>query len=58
VNGSEHFLEAQAHLVAAAAIETDGHDDSRSAWHQRQALVHATLAHADFFRAWTEAVTR
>ena len=25
-------------------IETDGHEDSPSAWHQRQAQVHATLA--------------
>jgi hypothetical protein len=44
LNGPEHFLEAQAHLAAAAAIETDGHDDSTSAWHQRQAQVHAILA--------------
>ena len=37
MNGPEHYREAQAHLAVAAAIETDGHDDSMSAWHQRQA---------------------
>ena len=32
-------------------IETDGDDDSMSAWHQRQAQVHATLATAAAFLA-------
>jgi hypothetical protein len=40
----EHYDEAVAHLATAAAIETDGHEDSLSAWHQRQAQVHALLA--------------
>jgi hypothetical protein len=35
---------AEEHLNTAAGIETDGRDDSMSAWHQRQAQVHATLA--------------
>ena len=39
-----HFAAAESHLDHAAGIETDGHDDSMSAWHQRQAQVHATLA--------------
>jgi hypothetical protein len=42
--GPEHYAKAEIHLDAAAAIETDGHDDSMSAWHQRQAQAHATLA--------------
>ena len=44
MNGPEHYAKAEEHLEAAAEIETDGHDDSMSAWHQRQAQVHATLA--------------
>lgn len=44
MNGPAHYAKAEEHLAAAAAIETDGHDDSMSAWHQRQAQVHATLA--------------
>jgi hypothetical protein len=44
MTGPEHFTKAEIHLAAAAAIETDGHDDSTSAWHQRQAQAHATLA--------------
>ena len=46
MTGPEHYREAQAHLVVAEQIETDGHDDSMSAWHQRQAQAHATLAMA------------
>ena len=34
MTGPEHFT----------GIETDGYEDSRSAWHQRQAQAHATLA--------------
>jgi len=42
---AQHYSEAEEHLAAAAAaIETDGHEDSQSAWHQRQAQVHALLA--------------
>jgi hypothetical protein len=44
MTGPENYAKAEEHLAAAAAIETDGHDDSMSAWHQRQAQVHATLA--------------
>jgi len=49
VNGPQHFAEAQEHLAKADAIETDGDEDSKSAWHQRQALVHAALATAAAF---------
>jgi hypothetical protein len=42
--GPEHYRAAEDHLDHAAEIETDGHDDSTSAWHQRQAQAHATLA--------------
>jgi len=49
VNGPEHYAKAQQHLAAAASIETDGYEDSISAWHQRQAQVHATLATAAAF---------
>ena len=44
MNGPAHYREAQAHLAVAEEIETDGDQDSMSAWHQRQAQVHATLA--------------
>jgi hypothetical protein len=44
MTGPQHFAKAEEHLALAAQIETDGHDDSMSAWHQRQAQVHATLA--------------
>jgi hypothetical protein len=44
MTGPEHYRAAEFHLKSAAAIETDGHDDSTSAWHQRHAQVHATLA--------------
>lgn len=44
MTGPEHYRAAEEHLGYAAGIETDGHDDSMSAWHQRQAQVHATLA--------------
>jgi hypothetical protein len=40
----EHYHAAEEHLVLAASIETDGADDSTSAWHQRQGQAHATLA--------------
>jgi hypothetical protein len=46
MSGPQHYAKAEEHLAAAAAIETDGHDDSMSAWHQRQAQAHATLATA------------
>ena len=51
MTGPEHYREAQAHLAVAEEIETDGHDDSMSAWHQRQAQAHATLATAAAFLA-------
>ena len=44
MTGPEHYAKAEEHLAKADAIETDGHDDGMSAWHQRQAAVHATLA--------------
>jgi hypothetical protein len=46
MTGPAHYAKAEEHLAAAAEIETDGHDDSMSAWHQRQAQAHATLAAA------------
>ena len=48
MTGPDHYVKAEGHLDAAASIETDGHDDSMSAWHQRQAQVHATLALAAY----------
>jgi hypothetical protein len=47
MTGPQHYAKAEEHLAAAASIETDGHDDSMSAWHQRQAQAHATLALAE-----------
>jgi hypothetical protein len=44
MTGPEHYAAAEDYLAAAIAIETDGHDDSMSAWNQRQAQAHATLA--------------
>jgi hypothetical protein len=44
MTGPQHWAKAEEHLTLAATIETDGHDDSMSAWHQRQAQAHATLA--------------
>jgi hypothetical protein len=44
MTGPEHYAASEAHLDHAASIETDGDEDSMSAWHQRQAQVHATLA--------------
>jgi hypothetical protein len=41
---AEHYRAAEEHLATAATIETDGDQDSTSAWHQRQAQAHATLA--------------
>ncbi len=45
MTGPEHWREAEEHLAFAAGIETDGDQDGMSAWHQRQAQVHAMLAH-------------
>jgi hypothetical protein len=50
--GPEHYSRAEYHLITAASIETDGHDDSMSAWHQRQAQAHATLALAAGTAPW------
>ena len=44
MTGPEHYATAEEHLASATGIETDGHEDGKSAWHQRQAQVHATLA--------------
>lgn len=43
MTGTEHYREAEWHLSRAARSDTD-QPDELSAWHQRQALVHATLA--------------
>ena len=51
MTGPEHYREGQAHLAVATEIETDGHDDSMSAWHQRQAQAHFTAATAAAFLA-------
>ena len=54
MTGPEHYAKAEEHLAAADAIETDGHEDGMSAWHQRQAQAHFTAAlvatWADFTR--------
>jgi len=44
MTGPQHYAKAEEHLAKAAAIETDGDEDSMSAWHQRQAQVHMTAA--------------
>lgn len=44
MDGPAHWRAAEYHLAKADAIETDGDQDSTSAWHQRQAHVHAILA--------------
>ena len=44
MNGPGHYARAEEELARAAAIETDGDQDGMSAWHQRQAQAHATLA--------------
>jgi hypothetical protein len=51
MTGPEHYTKAEEHLATAASIETDGDQDSTSAWHQRQAQVHATLALAGAYVA-------
>jgi hypothetical protein len=43
MTGTEHYREAEWHLLRSARSETD-RPDELSAWHQRQAQVHATLA--------------
>jgi GMP synthase-like glutamine amidotransferase len=44
MDGPAHYREAERCLAFAATIETDGDQDSMSAWYQRQAQVFATLA--------------
>jgi hypothetical protein len=44
MNGPAHWAKGEEHLARADAIETDGDEDSMSAWHQRQAQVHMTAA--------------
>lgn len=41
-SGPEHYLKAEDHLASADVL--DEGDLEASAWHQRQAQVHATLA--------------
>jgi hypothetical protein len=43
MTGTEHYREAEWHLLRSAKLDTD-RPDELSAWHQRQAQVHATLA--------------
>lgn len=43
MTGTEHYREAEWHLLRAAKPDTD-RSGELSAWHQRQAQVHATLA--------------
>jgi hypothetical protein len=43
MTGTEHYREAEWHLLRSARSDTD-RPDELSAWHQRQAQVHATLA--------------
>lgn len=43
MTGTEHYREAEWHLQRSAKSDTD-RTDELSAWHQRQAQVHATLA--------------
>jgi hypothetical protein len=44
MDGPAHYREAERCLAYAATIETDGDQESMSAWYQRQAQVFATLA--------------
>jgi hypothetical protein len=43
MTGTEHYREAEWHLSRSAKPDTDMPGEL-SAWHQRQAQVHATLA--------------
>jgi hypothetical protein len=43
MTGTEHYREAEWHLLRSARSNTD-EPGELSAWHQRQAQVHATLA--------------
>jgi hypothetical protein len=43
MTGTEHYREAEWHLLRSAKSGTDRLSEL-SAWHQRQAQVHATLA--------------
>jgi hypothetical protein len=42
MTGPEHYTKAEDHLTDAASL--GGEEEEASAWHQRQAQVHATLA--------------
>ena len=53
MTGPEHYREAERHLQEAFACTEE--QNYLSDWNQRHAQAHATLALADFFRAWTEA---
>ena len=52
MTGPQHWTKAEEHLAIAASIETDGHEDSMSAWHQRQGIGHALLALAAGTAPW------
>jgi hypothetical protein len=43
MTGTEHYREAEWHLLRSAKPDTETPGEL-SAWHQRQAQVHATLA--------------
>jgi hypothetical protein len=43
MTGTEHYREAEWHLLRSAKPDID-RSGELSAWHQRQAQVHATLA--------------
>lgn len=43
MTGTEHYSEAEWHLLRSAKADPDMSGEL-SAWHQRQAQVHATLA--------------
>jgi len=43
MTGTEHYREAEWHLLRSAKLDAD-RPGELSAWHQRQAQVHATLA--------------
>lgn len=43
MTGTEHYREAEWHLLRSAKLDADMSGEL-SAWHQRQAQVHATLA--------------
>jgi hypothetical protein len=57
MTGPEHYDNAESDLDHAARASDKGQQDDVTYW-LGCAQAHATLALADFFRAWTEVATR